>query len=120
MNKKNLDQRFEELLRNDNVGKPDRAIEERLLYTYMVKNSKSKLKQNSFANFVGWIFSAQGLGLKAGMISALMFFSVVNTHLSYYSGMGGNSDTLISKHILVADTTTFIPTVDSLRTDSLN
>jgi hypothetical protein len=120
MNKKNLDQQFEELLRNDRVGKPDRAIEERLMYTFMVINSRSKLKQNSFASFFGWIFSAQGLGLKAGMISVVLFFSIVNTNLSSYSGMGGGSDSLISKHILVADTTTFIPSVDSLRKDSLN
>jgi hypothetical protein len=120
MNKKNQDQLFTELLRNDAVAKPDHAIEDRLMYSFMLKNSSSKLRQNSFASFLGWIFSAQGLGLKTGLVSVVLFFSVMNSQLNFESGSIGASDSLFVKRVLVADSTHFNQVVDSLRNDSLN
>lgn len=120
MNKKNQDQMFAGLLKNDRIGEPDRAIEDRLMYSFMLKNSRSKIKQNSFASFLGWIFSAQSLGLKTGLVSVVLFFSVINTQFSFESGSIVTNDSLFVKRTLVADSTHFIQVVDSLRTDSLN
>jgi hypothetical protein len=120
MAKKNSDQMFAQLLRNDNVGKPDRAIEDRLMYSYMLKSGRSKVRQNSFASFFGWMFSGQGLALKIATISLVVFFSVVNTQNFFESGKISASDSIYSQRTLVADSAHFIQLVDSLRVDSLN
>ncbi|HEY3372069.1 MAG TPA: hypothetical protein VGK10_14535 [Prolixibacteraceae bacterium] len=120
MKKTNPDQLFSQLLQADQVGKPDRSIEDRLMYTYMLKSGHSKLRQNSFSSFFGWILSAQSLGLKAGLVSLVLFFSVINNHLSLDPGTITGCDTLTSQRVLVADTTNFIQNLDSIRTDSLN
>lgn len=120
MNRKNQDHIFTEFLRNDSVGKPDQSIEDRLMYSFMLKNSRSKLRQNSFSSFFGWIFSVQGLGLKTGLVSVVLFFSVMNSQLNFESGSIATGDSLAVKRILVADSTHFIQVVDSVRPDSLN
>ena len=120
MTKKNSDQMFAQMLRNDNVGKPDRAIEDRLLYSYMLKSGKSKVRQNSFASFFGWMFSGQGLGVKFATISLVVFFSAINTQSFFEAGKIGASDSIYSQRTLVADSAHFIQLVDSLRVDSLN
>ncbi|MDP2889812.1 MAG: hypothetical protein Q8P34_12740 [Bacteroidota bacterium] len=120
MKKKNSDQMFAKLLQNDHVGEPDEAIEDRLMYSFLLKNSGSKLKQNSFVSFFGWIFSAQSLGLKTGLVSLVLFFSVVNNQINIDSGTITGNDSVFSKRILVADSTSFIQSIDSVRTDSLN
>lgn len=120
MNKKNQDQMFAQLLCNDRVGEPDNAIEDRLMYSFLLKNSRSKVRQNSFCSFFGWLFSAQSLGLKTGLVSVVLFFSVINNQLTIDSGTITGNDSVFSKRILVADSTSFIQTIDSIRTDSLN
>ena len=120
MNKKNQDQMFAQLLQNDRVGEPDKAIEDRLMYSFLLKNSGSKLKQNSFVSFFGWLFSAQSLGLKTGLVSLVLFFSVINNQINIDSGTITGNDSVFSKRILVADSTMFIQSFDSIRTDSLN
>lgn len=116
----NRDQLFKHLLRNDQVGEPDRAIDDQLMYSFLLKNSRSRLKQNSFASFFGWAFSAESLGLKAGLVSVILFFSVMNHQISMEAGSLTGSDSLFSKKVLVADSTSFIQTIDSLRKDSMN
>lgn len=120
MNKKNQDQLFAELLRNDWVGESDKAVEDRLMYSFMLKNSSSKLKQNSFASFIGWVFSAQGLGLKTGLVSLVLFFSVFNNQFTFDSGKLNGNDSISNQRILLADSANFIQLIDSLRVDSLN
>jgi len=120
MKNMNQDQLFAELLRNDQVGEPDKAIEDRLMYSFLLKNSSSKLKQNSFVNFFGWIFSAQSLGLKTGLVSVVLFLAVMNNQLTTEPGKISGSDSIFSKRVLVADSTNFIQTIDSICTDSLN
>ena len=120
MNKKNQDQMFAQLLCNDRVGEPDNAIEDRLMYSFLLKNSRSKVRQNSFSSFFGWLLSAQSLGLKTGLVSVVLFFSVINNQLTVDSGTITGNDSVFSKRILVADSTSFIQTIDSIRTDSLN
>lgn len=120
MNKKNLDQLFAQRLQNDQVGEPNKAIEDRLMYSFLLKNSSSKVKQNSFGSFFGWIFSAQNLGLKTGLVSVILFFSVMNNQINIDSGSISCTDSIFTKRVLVADSTSFIQYIDSLRTDSLN
>jgi len=120
MNKKNPDQLLSQLLKNDHVGEPDKAIEDRLMYSFLLKNSESKLKQNSFGNFFGWIFSAQSLGLKTAMVSLVLFFSLFNNQLNFEPGSTATSDSLCIHRILVADTSHLVLPIDSIRNDSLN
>ncbi len=120
MNKKNPDQLFSELLRNDNPGKPDNAIEDRLMYSFLLKSRNSKPRQNSFASFASWLFSVQGLGLKTGLVSMILFFSVMNNQFTFDSGKVCGNDSILSQRVLLADSAHFIQPIDSLRTDSLN
>lgn len=120
MTKRNSDQMFAQLLKNDHVGKPDQSVEDRLMYSYMLKSGKSKVRQNSFASFFSWMFSGQGLGVKIATISLVVFFSVFNNNYFFESGKIGASDSIYSQRTLVADSAHFIQLVDSLRVDSLN
>ena len=118
--KNNQDKLFAQVLRNDNVGEPDKAIEDRLMYSFMLKNSGSKLKQNSFAYFFGWLFSVESFGLKTGLVSVILFFSVMNNQISIESGKITSNDSLSMQRVLVADSANFILNIDSIRNDSLN
>ena len=119
MRNMNQDQFFAELLRNDQVGEPDNAIEKRLEYSFMLKNSRSNLRQNSFGNFFGWIFSGQSLGLKAGLVSVALTFFVMNSQLNFEPGKIGGNDSISTQRILLADSTHLIQPIDSIRKDSL-
>ena len=120
MNKRNQDQLFSQLLQNDQVGKPDSGIEERLMYSYLLNARVSKLRQNSFSSYFGWLFSFQSLGLKTGLVSVVLFLSIMNNQLSLSPGSIKGSDSLFTQRVLLADTTNFIQSLDSIRTDSLN
>jgi hypothetical protein len=120
MKNMNQDQKFAKLLQNDQVGEPDNAIEDRLMYSFLLKNSRSKVRQNSFFSFFNWLFSAQSLGLKTGLVSVVLFFSVINNQINIDSGTISGNDSVFSKRILVADSTSFIQITDSIRADSLN
>ncbi|MGE5449654.1 MAG: hypothetical protein ACM3PR_14945 [Bacteroidales bacterium] len=120
MKKRNMEQFLSRLIRKDHVGEPDKGIEDRLMYSFMLKNSRSRIKQNSFAGFFGWVFSTESLGLKTGLISAILFFSVMNYQFNMEAGNITASDSLFSKRVLVADSTSIIQTLDSIHTDSLN
>lgn len=112
------DQLFNQLLKNDQVGEPDKAIEDRLMYSFMLKNSRSKLRQNSFASFFGWAFSAESLGLKTGLVSVILFFSLMNHQINMESGKVTSADSLFNSRVLVADSTTIIQSLDSISQDS--
>lgn len=120
MIKKDHEQFYSGLLKNDQVGKPDAAIEDRLLYSFMLKSGASKPRQNSFASFFGWLFSVQSLGLKTGLLSVILFFSVMNNQIGIESGSVTATDSLFTKRVLVADSTSIIQNIDSIRPDSLN
>ena len=115
----NQDQYFSELLQNDHVGEPEKAIEDRLMYSFMLKNSRSKLKQNSYASFLGWIFSAQGLGLKTGLVSVVLFFSIMNNQFDFEPSKIVASDSIFTQRILIADSIHLIQPIDSICKDSL-
>jgi len=119
MNKKNHEQLLSDLLRNDHVGEPDKTIEDRLMYSFLLQNSRSKVKQNSFGNFFGWIFSAQGLGLKIGLVTLVLFFSVFNNQFTFEPAKVIGNDSISNQRILLADSAHIIQNVDSVRKDSL-
>ncbi|HZL09079.1 MAG TPA: hypothetical protein VFC65_03710 [Prolixibacteraceae bacterium] len=119
MNKKNHEQMFAELLQNDQVGEPKLSVEDRLMYSFLLKNSQSKVKQNSFVHFFGWLFSLQGMGLKAGLVSVVLVFSLMNKQFTFESSKVIGSDSISNERILLADTAHYIQTVDSIRKDSL-
>lgn len=120
MKKMNENEMFAKLLQKDKVGEPDKTIEDRLIYSFLLKNSGSKLKQNSFASFAGWLFSAQSIGLKTALVSVVLFFSVFNSQFTFDSARISGNDSISNQRILLADSAHFIQPIDSIRTDSLN
>lgn len=120
MNKRNPNQLLNQLLHADQVGKPDPGIEDRLMYAYLLKSRVSKLRQNSFSHFFGWLLSFQNLWLKTGLVSVILFFSLMNTQLSLTPGSIIANDSLYTQRGLLADTTNFVQPFDSIRADSLN
>jgi hypothetical protein len=117
---KNSEQLISKALRNDCVGEPDKAIEDRLMYAFLLKNSKDRVMQNSFSSLAGWLFSGQSFALKTVMVSMIIFFSLFNNQFTFDSGKISASDSISSQRVLVADSAHFIQLVDSLRVDSLN
>ena len=117
---KNSDQLFSKALRNDRIGEPDKAIENRLMYAFLLKNSRIRVRQNSFLSFAGWLFSGQSFALKTVMVSMAIFFSIFNNQFAFDSGKISASDSIFSQRVLVADSAHFIQLVDSVRVDSLN
>lgn len=120
MKKINQDEMFAKLLQKDQVGEPDKTIEDRLMYSFLLKNSGSKLRQNSFSSFFGWMLSGQNLGFKTGLVTVILFLSIMNNQLTFDSGKISGDDSLFVKRVLVADSTNFIYPLDSIRNDSLN
>ena len=117
---KNSEQLLSKALRNDCIGEPEKAIEGRLMYAFLLKNSRTKVKLNSFSSFAGWLFSGQSFALKTVMVSMVLFFSIFNNQFTFDSGKITASDSISSQRVLVADSAHFIQLVDSLRVDSLN
>ena len=117
---KNSEQLLSKALRNDCIGEPNKAIEDRLMYAFLLKNSRAGVKQNSFSNFAGWLFSGQSVALKTVMVSMVVFFSIFNSQFTFDSGKISADDSISSQRVLVADSAHFIQLVDSLRVDSLN
>lgn len=68
-----------EIFEKDNIGcSPQPSVKSRLDYTLMLKQSRNKIHQNSFAGLFTWIFSFKNIPVKAAMVSAILFFSVFN------------------------------------------
>ncbi len=73
------DKYLSELFRNDETGcKPDPSVKSRLDYTFMLKESQGKIRQNSFLGLFAWIFSLKSLPVKAAFVSLILMFSVFN------------------------------------------
>lgn len=119
MSKKNSDQLFSDLLQRDQIGEPDRSLENRLMHSFLLKSGSSKSRQNSLSSFLGWLVSVQSIGLKAGLASVILFLSIMNSQINIKSDKITGSDSLYTKRVLVADSTSLNRSLDSLRTDSL-
>lgn len=70
-----------ELFGNDELKcKPNPSVKTRLDYTLMLKESQSKIRQNSFAGLFTWIFSLKSIPAKAAFVSVILLFSLFNFH----------------------------------------
>jgi hypothetical protein len=120
MSNKDSDKIFARLLQEDHIGEPDHAIEQRLMYSFLLKSGGSRTRQNSFAGFFGWLFSVQSFGLKTGVTAIILTFSVMNSHLSFESAKIGSNDSLFTKRVLMADSIRLIQSIDSIHINELN
>jgi hypothetical protein len=122
MSKKNSDQLFARLLQNDSIGKPDETVEQRLMYSFLLKSGGSKQRQNSMSGFLGlgWLVSTQSIGLKIALVSVVLFFSLINNQNNTESKTNIGNDSLTAKRVLVADSTVFKQSLDSIFPNSLN
>lgn len=103
--KKNMDEKLSELIQKDRIGIPDSQIEDRLMYTFMLKNGMSNLRQNSFAGFLGWIFSFKSFGVKTAIISCLLVVTMMNVNIQQNQKTTGDCDSTFVDKALVLDTT---------------
>lgn len=73
------EQYLSEVFKSDRLNyKPDPAIKSRLEYTFLLKESQSKIRQNSFAGLFSWFFSLKSISVKAAMVSVILLISVFN------------------------------------------
>lgn len=75
---------FRNSILKDNPGiEPDKAIEDRLNYYFLMKKSSHKVHSNSFEGVFIWLFSLKALGLKAGFatvcLAYFLFLGNMNT-----------------------------------------
>jgi len=57
--------------------KPDKAIEERLAYHFLLSHPIRRISMNSFAGMFNWIFSLRNFGFKAGLASAMLSYMLL-------------------------------------------
>ncbi len=116
---KNIDKKLFELMQKDRVGKPNPQIENRLMYAFLLKNSNSNLRKNSFSGFTGWLFSFKSIGVKVAALSFLLFFSLMNTKLRQEQSFPTNCDSTLVEKVLVLDTARFSREIQADRKDTL-
>lgn len=107
---------FDEMLRssieNDSLDIiPDKAIEQRLQYHFMLKNGVYKVRANSFASFACWLFSVQSLGIKTTLVSVCMVGMLLRGNFHSSSKINRTTDTcqvfpmLVDSNYLAKDST---------------
>lgn len=104
---KNMDKKLFQLLGYDNVGSPKSEIEDRLMYTFMLKNGTSTVRQNSFAGFTSWLFSFKQIGVKTAVLSCLFIFTMMNSNLHQDQRYTGTCDSTFVEKALVLDSACF-------------
>lgn len=68
-----------ELFSNDTLNcKPDPAVKSRLNYHFMLKESRSTVRQNSFLGIFSWLFSVKNIPAKTALVSIVMLISMIN------------------------------------------
>jgi hypothetical protein len=104
---------FKEIISGDNPDiKPDKAIEERLNYYYLLKQPQRKVQMNSFTGMFVWLFSMKSFGIKAGLVSVCFFYFLFLGNMNHNDQSQNYSDT---SHISSAVIDTFSLTKDSCR-----
>ncbi|MBN2774998.1 MAG: hypothetical protein JXR31_12150 [Prolixibacteraceae bacterium] len=53
------------------------SVKSRLLYYFSIKSANYKIRQNSFAEMLGWLFSFRNLSVKATLASLIVVFSLI-------------------------------------------
>lgn len=104
---KNMDKKLFQLFGDDNIGNPKSEIEDRLMYTFMLKSGTSTIRQNSFAGFSSWLFSFKNIGVKTAVLSCLFIFTMMNSNLHQSQNDGGTCDSTFVEKALVLDSASF-------------
>ena len=90
---------------------PDKGIQDRLNYYYMLKQPSRKVHTNSFAGNLSEVFSFKNIGLKASfasvvLVGALFFGNIKNhTNVQVLSDTCHISPILVDSNYLAKDTT---------------
>jgi hypothetical protein len=107
----NMDDILRSSLQNDKLEVcPNPAIEQRVQYHYLLKNSSARVRSNSFVGFASWIFSLQGLGIKTSLAVICMVVMLFGGSFHQSSNRNLLTDTslvapaLIDSNYLVKDT----------------
>lgn len=116
---KNMDNKLFELLKKDSTGGPTVEIEERLMYTFMLKNGTSNVRQNSFSGFSSWLFSFKNIGVKTAVLSCLLLFTLMNSNLHQNQSFQGTCDSTYVEKALVLDSACFTNNKLSDKKDTL-
>lgn len=101
MNKKQIKQ----LISQDKIGNPDRAIGDRLNYAYMVKSANFESRKNSFDDFLGWLFSFKSMAAKSIIVASLLTLMVIKPNISSFSESIVTIDSTAINQSLVIDST---------------
>ena len=110
--RKDIDKKLFDLMQNDRAGMPNPGIENRLMYTFMLKNGTSALRQNSFAGFTGWFFSFKNIGVKTAVLSCLFIFTLMNTNLHQKQANSVVCDSTFVEKALVLDSASLSPNIN--------
>lgn len=66
---------FRRSITTDNPDiKPNKGIEERLNYHFLLKQPRQRVHTNSFTGMFFWLFSLKSLGFKASLVSACLLY----------------------------------------------
>ncbi|WP_321289325.1 hypothetical protein [uncultured Sunxiuqinia sp.] len=98
---------IEELIRRDHIGEPSPKVRHRINYIFMLESIRSKVRQNSFGGFFGWVFSLQGLRAKAVVASVLFAFVMIKPELKSTNGTSPLIDSTQVQQNLILDSTLF-------------
>ena len=101
------EKQLKNLIRHDFVGTPNKNLEARLNYAFMLKSSKIKVRQNSFSDFFSWIFSLKSLGLKTTLATILLAFVMLKPNLNINHDQNSTLDSTQINQNLVLDSTLF-------------
>lgn len=104
---KNIDNKLIQLIQNDQIGSPKSEIEDRLMYTFMLKNGTSTVRQNSFSGFSSWLFSFKHIAVKTAVLSCLLLFTLMNSGLHQNQTYTGTCDSTFVEKALVLDSACF-------------
>ena len=112
------DKQLHKLLQQDHVGNPDPQVHDRLNYAFLLKSARQEARQNSFAGFAGWLFSAKAVGIKTLAASLLVALFLAHPALQGPSGSQPLADSTYIQQTQAPDTTLFqlnFSTTDSVR-----
>ncbi|WP_163717442.1 hypothetical protein [Mangrovibacterium lignilyticum] len=74
---------IKELIQQDYVGVANPATEARLQQAFMARSAAYHVRQNSFSDFFGWIFSTRQLATKLAFASILLAFLAIRPNFNF-------------------------------------
>jgi len=106
-----FDHLFRKIISGDNPGiKPNKAIEGRLNYYFLLKQPRRKVHMNSFGDMFIWLLSMKSFGIKASLASICLLYFLFMGNINNNNQRSNISDT---SQISTAVIDTFSLTKDS-------